>query len=608
MKILGKNVKLQSFDNLKLRTKIVLVVNTLLLFFLILFGIYFYHSQKNKLIETTDEYMFSNVRELENILTSINPDQLGTGQKVINSIDEAIAGLFLVKKQDSVDIMVSRIEVLDNLKNKVNKELQKNYFTQLKETFGNINYYASGYPFIIDKKGNVILHPTLEGSNVSDKTFFNKMVSQGQINGKINYIWPETNFGESKILYYTYHAPLEAYVAASFYESTIFSDLQQLKIKIIVAIVIITLLFSIAIWFFLNPLVNKINTVATSINTLANGKLIDNLDNQSKDEIGEIINSVNLLSGNLKKTAHFAKEIGSGKFNTEFEVKDEDVLGNALLDMQRNLLENKEEEDKRKEDERKQNWTSNGIAKFNDILRSNESLSILGDNLTTEIVHYLGANQCGLFVVNQDEKNIIELISAYAFNRKKFISKKIQVGEGIVGTCIKEGKTIYLKDVPENYVEITSGLGKATPRELLVVPLKHEDTILGVIEIASFHSFEKYQIEFVEQVAEAIASSVSNVMINENTNKLLEQARQQAEQLAAQEEEMRQTMEELSATQEEMQRKNKQMEELNEESKKKEESLMEQIDQVKQKEQLLREELSEKENKIKTLKKQINKS
>jgi len=111
-----------------------------------------------------------------------------------------------------------------------------------------------------------------------------------------------------------------------------------------------------------------------------------------------------------------------------------------------------------------------------------------------------------------------------------------------------------MEEVPENYVHVTSGLGESNPRSILLVPAILNDEVYAVIELVSFNKFATYQIEFVEKIGENIASTLSNAKVGNRTNKLLEQSKQQSEELAAQEEEMRQNLEELQATQEEVER------------------------------------------------------
>jgi PAS domain S-box-containing protein len=274
---------------------------------------------------------------------------------------------------------------------------------------------------------------------------------------------------------------------------------------------------------------------------------------------GDLAKSVNRFTTHYIEKIRFASELAQGNHDAILKQEsDEGQLSHALIQI-RDSLKNADEEAKRREiEEEKRRWANEGIAKFADILRrNNDSLEDLSFSILSNLVQYLDASQGGLFMLNDnDPENIFyELKAAYAFNRKKYMNQSVRPGEGLVGTCALEEEYIYMTDLPQDYIKITSGLGDANPDSLLLVPLRTDEKIEGVIEIASFNKLEAYQIEFVKKVAESIASTISSVKINLKTNQLLEKSQQQAEELSSQEEEMRQNMEEMQATQDELSRK-----------------------------------------------------
>jgi PAS domain S-box-containing protein len=324
-------------------------------------------------------------------------------------------------------------------------------------------------------------------------------------------------------------------------------------------ILIIGLLYYWLTKAFLDEIIHSIDQIKCFATELVKGKLPAKLNLQQYKETSDISELYNHFVNSLREKIKFATNLGSGKSELSLTpLSSDDTLSNALLDMEISLRKAEDEDKKYKAEEQKRAWANEGHAKFGEILRmQTDNLSTLSDEIIAQIVKYLNANQGNIFLYNDDDPVDIhlELISAFAYDRKKYINKRILIGEGLVGTCAQEKQTIFLTDVPEDYIEISSGLGDAPPRCLLIVPLQTENNIFGILEIASFHTFEKHEIEFVEKLAQSIASTFATVKINIHTARLLEQSKLQAEEMAQQEEEMRQNFEELQATQEESERK-----------------------------------------------------
>jgi len=318
---------------------------------------------------------------------------------------------------------------------------------------------------------------------------------------------------------------------------------------VVLLVVGIILAFSIS-----NTITKPINYLRAIIDRLGKGDLVKiDKTKVANDEIGDMAISLSSMAEGFGEITIFAENIGDGKYDKEFKpLSESDMLGNALLEMRANLKKVAEEDKKR-------NWSTSGLAKFGDILRSyNDNFEKLANEIISNLVKYIEANQGALFIIEANdqssEEEYMELAACYAWDKKKFLEKKIYKGEGLSGQAWIEGDIIYLTEVPNDYVSITSGLGEANPRSVLIVPLKLNDEIHGVIEMASFKEYDDFEVEFVERIAENIASTISSVKVNERTQKLLEESTMMTEQMRAQEEEMRQNMEELQATQEKIER------------------------------------------------------
>ncbi|OHX66329.1 GAF domain-containing protein [Flammeovirga pacifica] len=265
------------------------------------------------------------------------------------------------------------------------------------------------------------------------------------------------------------------------------------------------------------------------------------------------------LKEELENALKFSNSLISDDQN--FEVHDDEkselILSIEAIRKQRKKLKIVESE---------RNWVSNGLTKFVDILRTSQNnLEELCDQIINNLVSYLNLTQGGLFVVseNLEDRKELHLVSAYAYERKKYLNRTVKPREGLVGQVFIEKKPMYLKEVPEQYINITSGLGKARPTNLFIAPMLMNDEVYGIIELASLNEMPEYQREFVLKLGETIASTIASTRNSDRMKTLLEDSQIQAEQMRAQEEEMRQNVEELQATQEEMHRKQKELEAAN---------------------------------------------
>ena len=328
------------------------------------------------------------------------------------------------------------------------------------------------------------------------------------------------------------------------------------RTKDLITIFFIVLSLALILFIYITFLYFKktLKKIESSLKELSQGLIPQQIKIYSKDEFAKVFLLLNDLFTYLKNLTNVSNQILKKEFNKDFKpLSEKDELGIALRNLQVNLKLSSEEEMRYKEEAFERNWTSEGIARINEILRSSsDNLEELAYNLIKEIVEYTSSKVGALFIMtdSESEENSIDLLATFAYDRKKFIAKKILVGEGLVGRCALENETIYLSDVPKGYITIKSGMGESDPASILIVPLHLNEKVFGVVEIASFEKYEPHKINFVETIGESIAITISKVKINYQTIQLLAQTRMQAEEMAAQDEELRQNMEELRATQE----------------------------------------------------------
>jgi two-component system, sensor histidine kinase and response regulator len=172
----------------------------------------------------------------------------------------------------------------------------------------------------------------------------------------------------------------------------------------------------------------------------------------------------------------------------------------------------------------RQNWVKRSLAEIADSLQGAEQPEDFGKRLLSTLVPLVGAGY-GAFHLFDESDMHFHLASGYGFGEDLNEGTTFKPGEGIAGQAAIERKAITLTDLPPNYIQIGSGLGKATPRILSAIPVTTEDRVLAVVEVASFSAFTNEQRTLLEESAPMVALKLDVLQRNLRTLQLLEQVK-----------------------------------------------------------------------------------
>jgi len=433
-----------------------------------------------------------------------------------------------------------------------------------------IKPFPESYAFFMAHNGAFVSHPQPEYINakmaeVNPEDEARHNITQRVQNGETFSI-VGTNGGNDK--YYITFAPVNVGQSKTPWSLGIVVPMavieesanEHLGVSIVVGLFGLLILM-VGTLFLANYITKPLKKITKILESLSMGDFedIEKMEVKTTDEIGQIRVSVNTLIDGLKRTTDFARSIGHGDLSAHFQLlSDKDELGNALLEMRKSLSQARDENARRVEEDKRMNWSTRGLARFSEILRENaDDMEEFTYTILSNLVRYMDAQIGGLYLINDERSDDrhLEMVAVYAYERRRFIEHRIEIGEGIVGRCVLENQSIFMTDIPEDYIQIDSGLGHDKPTSLLVVPLKLNEEVYGIVELASFSEFQRYQIEFVEKIGENIAATLSNVKINLRTARLLEESKLQSEALVAKENEMKNYIREMEITQKEADRK-----------------------------------------------------
>jgi HAMP domain-containing protein/signal transduction histidine kinase/CheY-like chemotaxis protein len=181
-----------------------------------------------------------------------------------------------------------------------------------------------------------------------------------------------------------------------------------------------------------------------------------------------------------------------------------------------------------------QDWLKTNLARLSGMLQGQGDLRQVTRLIMSELTPLVTA-QHGAFFLTEGEEDAseLQLVASYGYQHEDGARDTFAPGEGLVGQAAVEAKPILVEDVPKDYIKVSSGLGDAAPRNIIVLPVSFEEQVLGVIELASLHAISETNRQFLEQITETIGVVINTIRANMRTEELLAQSQSLARELQA---------------------------------------------------------------------------
>jgi HAMP domain-containing protein/signal transduction histidine kinase/DNA-binding response OmpR family regulator len=255
--------------------------------------------------------------------------------------------------------------------------------------------------------------------------------------------------------------------------------------------------------FMANSLTVQVRSISDVATAVAKGDLTRTITVDAQGEVSELKDNINQMIANLKETT---------QVNTE------------------------------------QDWLKTNLARFSRLMQGQKNLEDVARLIMSELTPLVSAHHGTFYINDNDSDAALKLLASYAYRERKSVSNRFHLGEGLVGQCALEKKSIILTNVPGDYIQINSGLGEAPPLTIIVLPVLFEGEIMAVIELASFQHFSAIHTTFLDQLMESIGVVLNMIAANMRTEELLVQSQSLTQELQSQSEELQAQQDQLKRT------------------------------------------------------------
>ncbi|KAB8335193.1 response regulator [Scytonema tolypothrichoides VB-61278] len=298
----------------------------------------------------------------------------------------------------------------------------------------------------------------------------------------------------------------------------------------------------------INEMIGTLATFANQVTTVARevgieGKLggqakVPGAAGTWKDLTDNVNELAATLTTQLRAIAEVATAVTKGDLTRSISVEAQGEVA-MLKDYINQMIANLRETTQKNTE---QDWLKTNLAKFTRMLQGQRDLETVSKLILSELAPLVGASHGVFFIMeNADTTQCLKLLTSYAYRERKQLANRFYLGEGLVGQSALEKERILLTEVPHDYVKIGSGLGEATPLNVVVLPVLFEGQVTAVIELASFRRFSEIHLSFFDQLTESIAIVLNTIAASMRTEELLKQSQSLAHELQSQQNELRET-------------------------------------------------------------------
>ncbi|WP_051055674.1 MULTISPECIES: HAMP domain-containing protein [Kitasatospora] len=344
--------------------------------------------------------------------------------------------------------------------------------------------------------------------------------------------------------------------------------------------------------FMAHNLTSQVRNIAQVTTAVARGDLTRKIDVDARGEILELKNTVNTMVEQLSSFAaevtRVAREVGTeGRLGGQAEVEGvsgtwkrltenvNELAGNLtrqvraiaevtsavtagdltrsitvdasgeVADLKDNVNVMVESLRETTRANREQDWLKTHLARLTALIQGRREPAAVAELLMDELCPLLDAQYGTCYLAEEtDDGTVLTRAAAYGHHYAD-TPRRFGLGESLIGQAGRSRRPIAISQLPPGYAEIGSGLGSATPRELLIQPIAMEDRLLGVVEVATLHHFTDLHRDFLERLAQDIGTTLATLLANARTDELLRESRRLTSELRARSEQLVDGQEEL---------------------------------------------------------------